>query len=589
MSNFLKVVRDKRGSSLLDILIAVFILTVSFVAILGVLQLSVRLVGQTLARIGAVALANEAIEYARSLPYDSVGTAGGIPTGNIPQSETILLNGLTYIRRTLIQYVDDAKDGTGPADANGLAADYKLIKVELSWMTYGSPRTFSVISNIVPKGVETIAGGGTLLISVIDALGADIPAANVHIENNALVPPVSIDTFTNASGDVLFPGSPAGSSYEITVTRSGMSTAQTYDTDAANPNPNPRHLTVVAGATTASTFEIDFLGSKTIRTFSPITQASWEDTFADMGKIFQSASTSAVLGALELAQDIEYEPTGYATGEAVHPQFLRSWVSFSWNEMLVPGTATLYRIQYMNGGNSVPVPDGVFPGNAAGFTTSPVSLASIDPVLYPELQAEATLTTTDGAVTPRVLDWQIAYTEGPIPIPNVPFTLRGNKTIGTTGGGALIYKYNQNLQTNGLGTFSIPALEYDTYTISVAGATGYDVSEACPPQPYVLNPGVSTTTNVMLVPNTAHTLLVVVKSGGAVLSDAVVRLYGSGGIDRTQTTSGCGQTFFKALSQGTVAGGDPYSLSVTLAPYQLWTSTTIDVSGVSEQTVMLSP
>ena len=578
-----------RGSSLIDVLIAVFILTISFVAILGVLQLSVRLVGHTKARIGAVALANEAVEYARSLPYDSVGTMAGIPSGNIPQLQTILFNGVSYTRRTLVQYVDDPKDGLGTLDQNGLPADYKRIKIEMSWTLRGSPRTFSVISNIVPRGVETIAGGGTLLISVLDALGAAVPAANVHIQNNSLVPTISIDTSTNAAGTVLFPGSPAGSSYEITVTRAGMSTSKTYDTDASNPNPTPRHLSVVAGGTTASTFEIDFLGSKTVKTFSPVATVMWQDTFPDMSKIAASASTTAVVGALELQQVVQYEPTGYATSEQVAPAYLRSWTSFFWNDSLPFGTSAVYRVHYVNGGNSVPIPDAALPGNAAGFTTSPVNLTSIDPVLYPSIQASVTLTTAAGLFTPRVLDWQITYTEGPIPIPNVPFTLRGNKTIGTTGGGSLIYKYNQNLQTNASGIVAIPSLEYDVYTLSIAPATGYDTSEACPPQPFTLNPGVSTTTNVMLVPDTTNTLLVVVKSGNSVLSSASVRLFGSGGIDRTQTTGGCGQTFFSALPQGTVSGGNPYSLTVTLLGYQPWISTTVDVSGAWSQAVALSP
>ncbi|TSC71550.1 MAG: hypothetical protein G01um101448_1139, partial [Parcubacteria group bacterium Gr01-1014_48] len=457
------------GMSLLDVLIAAFILSVSFVAILGVLKLSVRLVGHTKARIGATAFANEAVEFVRSLPYNSVGTVGGIPPGNIPPTETVLFNGIIYTRRTLIQYVDDPKDGLAGADQNGLIADYKRIKVELTWTFRGSIRSFSVISNIVPRGIETIAGGGTLLISVIDALGAPVPGANVHIQNNSLIPVVSIDTSTNAAGIVLFPGSPAGSSYEITVTRSGMSLDKTYSADAGNPNPNPGHLTVVQDGTTAATFQIDFLGSKTVRTFSPIAQAFWEDLFDDTTKIFQSASTTVTSSGgpgshLQLLEVVNYEPTGYAISHSIQPANLRSWDSFSWNDSIPAGTVALYRVHYIDGGNnSVPVPDAALPGNAAGFTASPVGLASINPALYPSLQLSVTLTTTDGLVTPRVLDWKVSYSQGPTPIPNVPFSLRGNKTIGTTGGGAPIYKYSENLQTNGAGILSLPALEYDTY------------------------------------------------------------------------------------------------------------------------------
>ncbi len=581
----------KNGSGLIDVLIAVFILSISFVAVFAVLRLSTELVGHTRARIGATALANEAIEYARSLPYNSVGTVGGIPTGAIPQSETILFNGITYTRRILIQYVDDPKDGLAGADANNLTADYKRIKVEVSWVLRGNARKFSVISNIVPKGIETIAGGGTLQISVIDALGAAVPGAKVHIENNSLVPPISIDTYANAAGTVLFPGSPSGSSYEITVTRAGMSTDQTYDTNAGNPNPNPRHLTVLQDQITSQTFQIDFLGSKTIQTFLPITQTTWQDTFADANKIFEFASTTVVGGVLELVQTAEYEPTGYAISHSIQPATLRSWDSFSWNDALPLGTSILYRVDYIDGGNNVvPVPDTVLPGNTAGFSTSPVNISSIDPLQYPSIQVVGELSTTDTNVTPSVLDWHISYTTGPTPLPSISFTLQGKKTIGTTGAGAPIYKYNQSLTTNGVGTTAVLPLEYDVYDIIVAASTGYDIGEVCPPQPFTLDPGISTTTGISLVPNSAHSLLVVVKNGAkSVLSGATIHLYDSGGIDRTQATGGCGQTFFSNLPQGTVGGGNPYSISVTLSGYQVYTSTEVDVSGVSQQNITLAP
>lgn len=585
---------DKRGTTLIDILIATFIFSVVFVGISGVLLLATKLVGHTKARIGATALANESIEYARSLPYASVGTAGGIPAGPLPQTETIVFNGISYTRRILIQYVDDPKDGLALADQNGLTADYKRMKVELSWALHGSARSFSVLSNMVPKGVESIAGGGTLRIDVIDALGAPIAGANVHIENDTLVPPVSINTSTNVSGTVLFPGSPAGSSYEITVTRAGMSTAQTYDTNAGNPNPNPPHLSVIVSATTATTFQIDFLGSKTVRTLLPVVDEFWEDLFNDTTKIFQSASTTVAAGALTLAvvPPSDYEPQGYAISHSIAPSFLVSWASFSWNDMIPASTAALYRLYYINSGNNViPIPDSALPGNAVGFTSSPISLAGVNPITFPQIQAGVTLSTLDASTSPTVFDWRVNYRRGPVPVGNLPFTLQGEKTIGTTGAGAPIYKYNQPLQTNAGGTLSLPALEYDVYNITVGSGTGYDIGEVCPPQPFTLNPGVSTTTNVFLVPNTAHTLLVVVKDGnGGVLSDASVHLYGSGGIDRTQTTSGCGQTFFSALPEGTVSAGNPYSLSTTRVGYQPSTSVAdVDVSGVSQKIITLTP
>src|SRR3990172_11037936 len=97
-----------RGVTLIDTLVAVSLMVLIFMGIFGAFQLSVDVVTNNKARAGATALANERMEYIRSLTYSQVGTVGGIPAGIIPQVETIVLNGITYTRRTFIQYADDS-------------------------------------------------------------------------------------------------------------------------------------------------------------------------------------------------------------------------------------------------------------------------------------------------------------------------------------------------------------------------------------------------------------------------------------------------------------------------------------------------
>ena len=147
------------GFTLVELLISVALMLVVFVGIYGVMRLSILLIATTSADIGAVALANEQLEMLRSLPYDDVGTVSGIPSGSIPQNESITLNNTVYNRRTFIEYVDDPKDGTGGADSNSITADYKVAKVEMTWSVHGAAESYSLITNIVPKGVESLAGG----------------------------------------------------------------------------------------------------------------------------------------------------------------------------------------------------------------------------------------------------------------------------------------------------------------------------------------------------------------------------------------------------------------------------------------------
>ncbi len=101
---------------------------------------------------------------------------------------------------------------------------------------------------------------------VLDAAFSPLPRAEVKIENSEVSPSISLTTLTSDQGKVIFPGSPASDSYEITVTKTDYSTAQTYDVSPQNPSPSPGHLSILEGKTTEATFLIDRLGSKSVDT-----------------------------------------------------------------------------------------------------------------------------------------------------------------------------------------------------------------------------------------------------------------------------------------------------------------------------------
>lgn len=268
----------KRGFTLIDTLVGTSLMLIVFMGIAAAFQLSIDVVMSNKARAGAIALADERMEYIRSLPYTSIGTSGGVPSGSIAQTESLSFNGISYIRRTLVQYGDDPKDGSGAADATGIA-DYKSVKVDVSWSSRTGPRDVYVVSRFEPQsGLESSVSGGTLSISVLNASGQPVPSAQVTITNTTVSPTVNLTTYTNSSGIVSLIGATAGSNYAISVTKSGYSTAQTYAPSAQNTNPSPSNLTVSNNLTTSSTFAIDQLGALTIITLpygggSPITNA----------------------------------------------------------------------------------------------------------------------------------------------------------------------------------------------------------------------------------------------------------------------------------------------------------------------------
>ena len=233
-----------RGLSLIDVVVGSALILVIFVGLFGILRASVQVANFSRAKAAATAVAGSQMEYIRSLSYDSVGTVGGIPEGPIPQVATSTEAGVEYVTRTLITYIDDPKDGLGGADSNGITTDSKLVRIEVSYTIQDQPRDVVLVSRVAPPGIETSAGGGTLRIEVVDMLGAPVPGATVQVVNSAVSPSVNISTFSDITGTVLFGGAPTSTEYQVYVSKSGYSSAQTYERDATNANPTPGYLTV---------------------------------------------------------------------------------------------------------------------------------------------------------------------------------------------------------------------------------------------------------------------------------------------------------------------------------------------------------
>lgn len=578
----LHTIQTHRGLSLVETLIGIGLLLLVLAGVMGVFQTTLELVTHNKAKVGALSLAGERMEYIRNLNYDAVGTQGGIPAGNIPQTETVSFNNVDYTRRVLIQYVDDPKDGTGSNDNNNITADYKRAKVEVLWKLRGSTSSVSLVTNVVPPGIESTQGGGTLIAKVFDAVGDPVTGANVHIENATTSPTISVDVSTDSDGDVMFPGAPASGGYEVTVSKTDYSTAQTYDTTAENQNPNPGHLTVLEDQTTVQSFAIDEVSEKTVRTYHRITDEAWIDSFTTSNNISDGASTTISSGQVELSQKSAgvYNENGYIYSTAIATTSLHTWEELNWSDETPGDTQITYHVYYEdNNGDRVRIPDSALPNNSTGFSNPPVDLSGLATSTYDTLYLKADFTTPDTSRTPTLYEWSVAYERGPLPFGNVDFHMRGSKTIGTDNNGDPVYKYDKDHQTNASGELAISDLEWDGYTITVDNATlGYDVSRACPPQPRSIAPGTQVTTDLYFAPHTTHSLKVAVRdNNGSLVEDAFVRLYRpSSGYDTTKQTRSCGQAFF-----GGLVDASNYKVDVSADGTATSTTNNVSVDGTS--------
>ena len=557
-----------RGMSIIDVLVGTALMLVVFLALFGLLQVSLKVSMFVKTQSTALAIANNQMEYIRSLPYTSVGTIGGIPAGLIAQNATTTEDGVPYGVRTFVDYYDDPADGTGAGDTNGITTDYKRIKVVVSYANGSQTRQIVLNSVYAPLGIETTVGGGTLQIIVVNAAGAPVSGATVLITNASTSPTVNLSTFSNSAGVVYLPGAATSTQYVVTVSKSGYSTAQTYARDGTNQNPTPGYLTVAQNLTTSSTFAIDVLGLLTLQTFSPAVPGIFSDNFTNASKLVSLVSTQASGGSLTLAGSSgSYPLAGSAISTTTTPSNLTAWSSA--NATMSLPTGTLATVQVLDGSGNL-IPNSALPGNSAGFSSFPINLSGLSTSTYPSLALSASLTSSTSAATPSLTGWAINYQIGSTPLPNVAFTLTGAKTIGTTGGGAPIYKTTVSGNTGSSSVSSLP-LEWDSYSLAVSG---YDVQDACGAPPYALSPGASLTESLTLGTHTTNSGLISVTDGsGNVVSGATVTLSRSG-FTKTATTTACGNAYF-----GNLTSASDYSVAISDTGYTPNTTTGVTFSG----------
>lgn len=564
----------RRGMTLIDVLVGTAIMLVIFLGLFAILRTSAVLSGAAASKAAALAIANGKLEQLRSLDYAAIGTVGGIPSGTIPQETTLVQDSVPFQVRTFISYYDDPKDGTGASDSNGIQADYKRAKITVSYETQAGSREVSVGSTFAPPGIETTTGGGTLRIVVVDADGAPVPGAEVTVINASTSPAINLTTFTDFAGYALFPGAATSTGYRVSATKTDWSTARTYSQDATNQNPTPGHLTIASGQTTTGTFAIDELATVLARTFTPIVPGMWSDTFSDAGQLATQSGTMVAGGAVALLSSDGYVPSGNAVSVAIAPSYLVAWHEAAFTSTVPSGTTLLVHV--IDGAGTL-IPDEALSGNSSGFSASPISLATVSTTTYPSLALRAELGTSATTSTPVVLDWSLAYSRGPVPLPLLPFTLTGAKTIGSTISGTPLYKTEIATTTDASGVRSL-SLEWDTYSLA---ASGYTVLATCPTAPFEILPGASTTADMFFATTTGNALKVFAKTDlGEEVPYASVTLSRTG-FTRTLAANACGFAYF-----GGLVSGSEYTLTASGAGLSA-THSGVTVSGLSSYDAIL--
>ena len=181
----MRINNRQAGQSLVEVLIAAFILGILAIALAGVSTLGTKTAVVSEERTVAQAIANKREELIKLTPYVDVGyTGGSVPDGIFPASEVIDTNNQVYEMRMDITLVDDPENGCvdagGTCDGSTLdeeTADYKRVVIsvvypsandaaeEVKVVTYSVPGQAEALLNMVecdPTDITGSCGAGQI-------------------------------------------------------------------------------------------------------------------------------------------------------------------------------------------------------------------------------------------------------------------------------------------------------------------------------------------------------------------------------------------------------------------------------------------
>ncbi len=591
-----------RGFTLIEVLIATFLISIIFLGIFGGFQLAMRVVSQSRAETHALFLASQKIEEIRNLPYEQVES----------KQENIFSGGFDYNVQIIVENYDDCADGTvegfdcdgEPVEPDLAPDDYKKVQITVSWEElWGGQK---MLSTYVASGrLQTGEGMGALRTTISNSAGVPLeidildqfspcPLSAIHIqnENTGLDQCYGTDPSSPGKRVLILEASPEPDDYKLIVQKQGYASAQTFRmgeeyNGSVIAVPNRKNPTINEGELYPLTFIIDKVSDLNILTAAPWGGGNFFDTFFNQEKVAQIENLEIEDKEvfLAVAGSGLYYQEGHLETQEIAPKKLTEWHQFSWNDWQETETDIFYQVLSATNSAWSLVPDTDLPGNSTGFYVSPLDLTGLDIEKYPKLKLRANFSTQNTTKTPLLFEWQVSWKDGEAtPIGNVEFSLRGEKTVGIDAEEEPIYKYTDIVSSDDSGEKFLSGIEADNYHFFYFSKDGapLQLNEELSPLPFELLPGAST--EAILYLSSENSLLVQVEDTSSqepVFGASVELANEAMGYYKAQNTNNQGETMFIPLEEG-----ENYELTVKAENY-LEKSVTLSVEGGTLKNVNL--
>lgn len=254
----------------MEVLVAVAVFALFALGIYSGITAVFKIVFESRMQILETTILSEQLEIVRNLPYDSVGTLNGVPTGVLQSSKIITRDGVNFIVTITVRNIDDPYDGVVKSTVPDLSpADYKLVEMSAICQNCNQRKTVILNTIVAPKGLEGSSKNGHLFINVFDADGHGVSQTRVQVTNASTTPNISIDEVTDNDGWLRIVDTPTGTlSYKITVTKDGYSSDYTISPSVQNTNPTKLPANVASQQVTEIYFSIDKLAHMDLYTIN---------------------------------------------------------------------------------------------------------------------------------------------------------------------------------------------------------------------------------------------------------------------------------------------------------------------------------
>lgn len=266
----MNIVKNKKGFSLIETVIAIGVFVMFVIGIYGGIQMIYKIVYRSRMVVLENGILNEEIEVMHNIQYQDIGIIGGSPAGIFTHFATTTRNGIDFSVTRTIRSIDDPADGTIGGTPNDTSpADSKFVQVEISCNSCQQQKPLSFSTRLSPQYLETAQNNGALLVQVFDASAHPVSGATVHITAPTVTPAIDMTDTTNLQGVLSIVDLPPGiGAYNITVTKSGYTTNGTLQPTVSIPNPVNPPVSIVAQNVAQASYMIDLTSTILISTMN---------------------------------------------------------------------------------------------------------------------------------------------------------------------------------------------------------------------------------------------------------------------------------------------------------------------------------